>query len=238
MKNKNAALADKIPFWHFDNGLMVYSDGSLGGGFKLCGVDISCSPVDEINQFARQIENLLITAEEGLRLQLFYRVTPNVRDTLKEHENITSEAPEVYRPVSDARLSFIKKNESEKSYFVPEYYFFVRSKPFSYKKQKLWEAQKQFETVTFSEYETHREKFERALKQVESSLAQARLSPKKLSEQEFFNLCFDYLNLSRVENFGRPELRDDKDFLSQSVVSQLTLSDVEVYPDHLRVGDY
>lgn len=237
-KSKHNSLADKIPFWHFDDEFMVYADGSLGGGFKLTGVDISCSPLEDINQFSRQIENLLISTEEGLRLQLFYRVTPDVGEVLQEHELITSKAPEIYYAISKARLDFINKNQTEKNYFVPEFYFFVRSRPYTYKKQKLWESAKQFETITLDEYEKHKEKFKRAFKQVESSLVQAKLNPKRLSDKYFFNLCFDYLNLSRVEKLGRSELRHDNGLLSSSIASQLTLSDVEVYPDHLRIGDY
>jgi conjugal transfer ATP-binding protein TraC len=237
MKNKSVALADKIPFWHFDQGMMVYSDGSLGGGFKLSGLDIDCLPVEDINNFTRQIENILISAEEGLRLQLFYRLTPKVSKLLKEHEAISTEAPDVYRPVAEARLNFIKENESKNAYFVPEYFLFVRSRAFNYRKQKLWESPKKFEAVTHDEYQLHREKFTRALKQVESSLVATKLSPQKISETEWFNLCFDYLNLSRLEKQGRPELRDDKELFSPPLLDQLTLSDVEVFRDHLRVGD-
>lgn len=237
MKNKSVALADKIPFWHFDQGMMVYSDGSLGGGFKLSGLDIDCLPVEDINNFTRQIENILISAEEGLRLQLFYRLTPKVSKLLKEHEAISTEAPDVYRPVAEARLNFIKENESKNAYFVPEYFLFVRSRAFNYRKQKLWESPKKFETVTHDEYQLHREKFTRALKQVESSLVATKLLPQKISETEWFNLCFDYLNLSRLEKHGRPELRDEKELFSPPLLDQLTLSDVEVFRDHLRVGD-
>lgn len=237
MKNKSVALGDKIPFWHFDQGMMVYSDGSLGGGFKLSGLDIDCLPVEDINNFTRQIENILISAEEGLRLQLFYRLTPKVSELLKEHEAISTEAPDVYKPVAEARLNFIKENESKNAYFVPEYFLFVRSRAFNYRKQKLWESPKKFETVTHEEYLLHKEKFTRALKQVESSLVATRLSPQKISETEWFNLCFDYLNLSRLEKHGRPELRDDKELFSPPLLDQLTLSDVEVFRDHLRVGD-
>lgn len=237
MKNKSVALGDKIPFWHFDQGMMVYSDGSLGGGFKLSGLDIDCLPVEDINNFTRQIENILISAEEGLRLQLFYRLTPKVSELLKEHEAISTEAPDVYKPVAEARLNFIKENESKNAYFVPEYFLFVRSRAFNYRKQKLWESPKKFETVTYDEYQLHKEKFTRALKQVESSLVATKLSPQKISETEWFNLCFDYLNLSRLEKHGRPELRDDKELFSPPLLDQLTLSDVEVFRDHLRVGD-
>lgn len=237
MKSKSNTLADRIPFWHFDQGLMVYSDGSLGGGFKLSGLDIDCLPIEDINNFTRQIENILISAEEGLRLQLFYRLTPNVSELLKAHEVISNEAPEVYREVAHARLNFIQENEDNQAYFVPEYYLFVRSRPINYRKQKFWESPKKFEAVTYDEYQLHRDKFTRALKQVESSLLGTKLSPEKISEKEWFDLCFDYLNMSRIEKYGRPEFREEEELFSSPLVDQLTLSDVEVFRDHLRVGD-
>ena len=65
-----------------------------------------------------------------------------------------------------------------------------------------------------------------------------KLSASRLCEKEWFNLCFDYLNMSRLEEHGRPELRNEKELFSSPLVNQLILSDVEVRQDHLRVGDY
>lgn len=231
-------MVDRIPFWHFDHGLMVYADGSLGGGFKLSGFDISCLQAEDINAFNRLLENLLISTDEGLRLQLFYRVSPKVSDLLKEHEAVSSEAPPIYAPVAEARHNFIRKNEESKNYFLPEYYLFVRGKGFSYKKQKLWEPPKKFETLTLDEYKNHREKFERSLKQVESSLASMKLQVSRLTQSQWFDLCFDYLNMSRIENIGRVSLRENDDLFASSIGSQMSLSDLEVHPDHLKIGDY
>jgi len=217
---------------------MVYSDGSLGGAFRLRGFDISCLPADEINQFTRIIENFLISTEEGLRLQLFFRVTPDISRLIKEHEGISAGAPEIYHPVSKARLNFLKQNADSRSYFTPEIFLFVRGKPFSYRKRKFWEAPKKYECVTREEYLAHREKFERSLRQIESSLTHGKLFPQKLSEKEWFNLCFGFLNLSRMESHGAPALRGQEDLFSPSINGQLTLTDIEVYQDHLRIGDY
>jgi conjugal transfer ATP-binding protein TraC len=237
LKNNSAALVDRIPFWHFDRGLMVYNDGSLGGAFQLTGVDIACLPSDEINQFTRQVENLLISAAEGLSLQLFYRLSPSVRPLLEEHEKISAEAPEVYRSVSEARVQFIRVNETAKAYFVPEFYLFVRSRPLNYQKRKFWENAKQFETASFSDYAAHREKFQRSLKQIESSLATARLSPKGLGHNDWFDLCFDYLNFSRIETVGRTRYREDNELFANGMAEQLSLSDIEISRDHLKIDD-
>jgi conjugal transfer ATP-binding protein TraC len=237
MKNKISGLGDHLPFWHFDQGLMVYADGSLGGGFRLRGFDIACLPPEEINQFTRNVENLLVSNEEGLRLQLFYRLSPDIDRLTKAHEAISLEAPEIYRPIAEARLKFLKENASSKIFFTPEIFVFVRGKPFSYRKQKLWESQKRFETMSREEYLAHREKFERSLKQVQSSLEHAKLHPEKLTEKEWFKLCFEYLNFSRTHSQGAPELRDLDNLFSPSLNGQLTLTDFEVHKDHLKIGD-
>ena len=135
-------------------------------------------------------------------------------------------------------LNFFQDNEDRNAYFIPEYYLFVRSRPLNYRKQKFWESPKKFETVTYDEYQLHKDKFARALKQVESSLLATKLSPLKISESEWFDLCFDYLNLSRVECHGRPDLKEENELFSPPLLDQLTLSDVEVNRDYLRVGDY
>jgi L-arabinose isomerase len=64
-----------------------------------------------------------------------------------------------------------------------------------------------------------------------------RVRVEKVSEKEWFDLCFDYLNMSRIEKYGRPEFREEEELFSSPLVDQLTLSDVEVFLDHLRVGD-
>ena len=141
------------------------------------------------------------------------------------------------RDLAEARLNFIKENESKNAYFVPEYLVFIRSRPLNYRKKKFWESTKKFEMVTINEYQEHREKFVRALKQVESSLVATKLLPATISEKEWFELCFEYLNKSRVEKYGHSELRNDQDLFAPPLLNQLTLSDVEVHRDHLRVGD-
>ncbi len=237
MEKNDHVLSGQLPFWHFDSELMVYSDGSLGGAFKLTGFDISCLTPDEINGFTRHIENLLISADEGLRLQVFYRLSPNVQKLIQTHADVSSDACDRYKPIADARLSYFRKNESNRIYFVPETYFFVRSRPHTFKKRRLWESPKLFEHILAEEYEKHKSKFNRALTQIESSLNHAGLEPERLSRCGWFELIFEYLNLDRTERHGRPTLRDEDDIFSPSLVDQLCLTDLEVFPDHLKIGN-
>ena len=58
-------LNEKMQFWHFDDHLMIFSDGSIGGAFRLGGFDISCMTDEEVNGFSRHIENMLLSCDEG-----------------------------------------------------------------------------------------------------------------------------------------------------------------------------
>jgi conjugal transfer ATP-binding protein TraC len=233
-------LSGQIPFWHFDDSedLMVFADGSLGGAFQIQGYDINCKSEDEINNFNRAIENLLVSAEEGLRLQVFYKLTSNVDRLLEKHKEIAASAPEVYGPVAKARHGhFDILAHDQASFFVPELYLFIRSKAHGYKKRKIFDKKELFESIGKEDYKSHQSKFLRSLKQIEASLSHAGLNPKSLSKSQWFDLCFEYLNFDRVMKFGSTNLKSNDDLFAPSIVDQLTLTDLEVERDSLKIGD-
>ena len=232
------SLAERLPFWHLDDDFIVFNDGSLGAGFRLGGFDISCANPDEINLFNRNLEHLLVSCAEGTRLQLFYRLTPNIQKVLADHELVSAGAAPVYEAVREARLKFFKETAAGNGYFVPEIYLFVRSEALFLKKKKLFEKQAQYEQVTKRRYDEHREKFSRLVSQLESSLKQCKLAPVGVGREEWFGLVFSYLNLSRSEKHGVPTLKDSVGPLTQSIVSQLVLTDAEIKRDAIQIGDY
>lgn len=231
------SLGERLPFWHLDDDLVVFNDGSLGAGFRLGGYDISCANADEINQFSRNLEHLLISAPEGVRLQLFYRLTPTVEPILREHERVSEDCPPAYHEVRDARLRFLRETAARGGFFVPEISFFVRGEPLALRKKSLFEKQAQYEQVTRIRYDEHRERFTRILGQLESSLRQCKLAPARMRCEEWFRLIFTYLNFSRSEKHGVPALQESVGPLAQSLVSQLTLTDVAVARDAIRLGE-
>ena len=232
------SLAERLPFWHLDDDFIVFNDGSLGQGFRLGGYDISCASPDEINQINLNFEQLLSSCSEGIKLQLFYRLSPDVQNLLSAHADMSSDCTPAYQAVRDARLKFFGETAKNNGYFVPEIYLFVRSESLLLKKKKLFEKQQQYEQVTEKRYDEHREKFSRQLSQLESSLKQCKLNPAKMNRYEWFKVVFLYLNFSRVEKHGVSNLQDSLGPLAQSLVSQLVLTDAEVKRDAIQIGDH
>src|SRR3990167_8674823 len=104
MKN---ALADKLPYWHLHEDYMVFKDGSLGAGFKIQGLDISSASDGVINSIAQKIENLFVSSEEGLKFQLFYKLTPDVMPLIQGHKLASANAEKLYHEVSASRFEML-----------------------------------------------------------------------------------------------------------------------------------
>lgn len=129
------SLKDKLPYWHFDNDIMVFEDGSLGFGYKLEGFDINCTTSEKINQLSTNLEHLLTGIEEGLSIQFFYKVSSDYQEKINEHENISINAPAIYQDVTEARTEFLKTNMEYHNYFKSDVYLFIRSEKHKYSKQ-------------------------------------------------------------------------------------------------------
>ena len=232
------SLANELEFWHFDQDLMVFKDGSLGAGFKLAGFDMTCATEQAINQLSRGLENLLISADEGMRLQLFYQLNPDVSQLIEQHRKLSSGIGENYKRLAEARVEFYRRNQRDGSYFVPNIFFFVRSKSFAMQKQSLFAADKQFQQISKSEFDSRKAKFLRAVKGIESALAATGLVPTVLKHEEWFNLIFEYLNLDRTERIGTARYREPHSCLDPSVSEQLTLTDFIWDKSSITLGDY
>lgn len=233
---KRSFTAEKIPFFRFDDHLMVYLDGSLGVGFRLGGFDSSCASVDSINAFCQKIENFLSGLNEGLRVQVFYRLTNNAFDVVEQHRAVSGDSSPAYQPIRSARIAFFEKKLEEGQFFVPEIYLFVRSKPLQFKRRKFFEKKEMFEGFPSEQFHAHQERFAILISQIESALRSAGVAPKRLLKTEWVGLCFSYFNLERAEVLGSPVLREPTDALAPSLPSQLALTDISVAEKHLKIG--
>lgn len=235
---KNSALAEKLPYWHFDGNFMVFSDGSVGGGFQLQGFDISFLNDASINAFNLKIENLLNALPEDTRLQVFYKMTPNVEKLLRNHEEISSKAIETYGPISKARHAFFQENATQKNYFVPEIYLFIRSEPYPYKRKKIFEKVEPYQSILVDDYKKFQERFSRTLAQVESALHQCNLNPEALKSEMWFDLIFESMNFSRASRVGPSHLRMSQGIGAASLPSQLALTDLQIERDAVKQDDH
>ena len=222
-----------MPFWHLEkDGLMVYADGSLGCGFELRGVDIGTQTNEFINALSMKLENVLTSAPQGLKLQFFYRPTSSIEGVLREHEAVSQDAPDNYRPIVESRTDFLRSIQNCNGFFTPKITLFIRGNPHNFSKRKLWQSARKFEHITRERFDEHRDEFCRDKEQVVSSLNNAGLTGRELKSHEWFKILFSYFNLSRSEKLKVPNLTN------APLSFQCILEDVHRHKSHLEIGDY
>ena len=113
-------------FVFLNDNFMIFSDGSMGAGFKLSNMDISCKSNEEINFFTKNVENFLKSLDESVRLQVFYKLSPDVSGILKEHKNISDLDDDILKEVNLSRINNFEKSMESKNYFSTNIYFFIR----------------------------------------------------------------------------------------------------------------
>ena len=208
----------------------------MGVGFCLVGKDISVSVPEEINKFNQAIETALITADEGIRLQVFFELSSDADKLISTHCAISGRSSSALKSIVASRAAFHYQKSRKGNYFEPNVYLFIRSDPNQYKRQRLFEKPEKFKQVCEEEYQVQKKRFERQSVQIFSSLVAAGLDPKKLDERTWSNLLFRYFNLERSERIGIPTFSTSDCPLSSSITNQLILSDVTVFPRHIQIG--
>ncbi|MBF0361157.1 MAG: ATP-binding protein [Oligoflexia bacterium] len=257
----SASLVNHLPFWHFDGDLMVYGDGSVGCGFKIEGKDIVNLLNNEINDFTVSLENLINTIPEGTRTQIFYRLSNKVTPMINRHvaategvdknnennesreskaskESVNSVNADPYKNIFDSRINHLKNKVNKGEFFTPEIYLFIRSNPFNYSSKKIWERKQNFKSIGQQKYEEQKERFNKIIKQVDSGLGSCGLQPRMLKQEEWVNLLYEYLNLSRSEKISPPKLREGDQLFASTLGDQIVLSDVGFDKHGLEIGDY
>jgi len=234
--NKTASLSAQLPVWQFVNDFLAFSDHSFSAGFKIQGIDISCMDHQEINLIVDQLEKTLLSLDSGCRLQIFYRLHPNVTERLKHHLEVSKDATPDLREVAMFRHQFLKNLADKGTFFRPEIFIFIRSSRPQLKPLRFFEKEKKWQAISELELENNLKYFEKVVKQVESSLTASGFQPRTLENQEWMDLMFQHLNPERPDQIGFPLLQPDDNHFSNSLADQLCLTDLEVHPKGIKTG--
>ena len=234
--SKNHALSDQISVWHFDGDILIFSDGSLGAGFKIEGIDTSSASVEEINEYGRKLEEIPVSLPEGTSIQFRYQMSRDSEKIIERHRQASSHGNEACRKIARHRIEFMREQQKSGRHFSPSLFLFLRSRPIRHKKASLFARSDRFLSVSKEEYESRKKSFERTIKRLES--AADFLGPKTLSRREWFSLLFEHFNLDRKERIGEPQLREMESLFSPTLTEQFLLTDVRVCADSLKIGQY
>lgn len=231
-------IANKIPFFGFEDHFMVYTDGSLGVGYKLTGADISTASPEETNAIVEKLETMLVGLPQNIKAQVFYQLKDLAQGVIEEHKQISEHCDPKYQPIRNARMEFLENKLKESNFYIPEVYLFIRSSPLVLPKRRFFERASHFEGFPEKVFEQLKQKFEILTTQIESALSSASLGPVLLKNQEWFDLSFQYFNFKRSRKIGLPVLRSNSDAFAPLVSEQLALTNISVSENHLGSDGY
>ena len=220
------SLQDQMPYWHFDGTTMIFSDGSLGAGFQLKGLDINCSTTEETNEIAGSLEHLVSGMDEGISLQVFHKVSTDHREKIRAHAKEGGSPSPAYGEIKHSRIAFLKENMELGEYFKTDTFLFVRSQPHGYPRRWFWESQRKYEGIFEKDYDTFKKTFARSVRKMENALNRCGLSPVGMTPKDWHGLCFAYFNPQRVEKLGIPKYRRDDSLFSPTFTDQICGTDV------------
>lgn len=232
-ENKYAHLGDQLPMWHFENNYLIFNDGSIGSGFTLSGLDISTATNDVINEVCQNLANLLNSVDEKMRVQFFYRVTPDVSKIIDTHAGESNLDHRELEPIIHSRIKFLRSNMQLGNFYHPEIFFFLRSESYQTKKGLLGKNPK-FAQILENDFQEHESKFTKSVTQAKEHLEGMQLKVTSLKSDQWFKLMFEFFNLERSNNIGVADFRSDGD-LSPSLLEQLILSDLFVSQDGIQI---
>jgi conjugal transfer ATP-binding protein TraC len=86
------ALADQLQIWGVDEGKIVFSDGSLGFGLKITGVDVSTWDDPRIDKLATQLNTFLNGLPAGIDFQIVQDIEPASAKILEENVKLGERA--------------------------------------------------------------------------------------------------------------------------------------------------
>lgn len=223
-------LANRLQVWGFEEGVTVFSDGSLGSGLLLSPIDISCKADEEINSLKKKISGFLGGLSAGIRFQILQDISSGNESVISAHEQtLVPSALDVTREITRERVDRLRAEDKAGLLPVKRLYLFLRL-PFStpLKKPGLF-SKNRAEALTEKRLAGEIEVFKRKLNDIKDSLSSLGIAAATLSEGDTFKMMFGYWN---PDSEGGP----DPGMISHDVRDQVCLTDVVVGLDHFILG--
>lgn len=227
----DATLANRLQIWGFEDGITVFKDFSLGAGFKISSLDISCQTDETINVLKESLRQFLNGLPAGLSLQFAQEIVPGNIEIIRKHEktslgNISDLAKEIVKERTD------KFSALDELGLLPKQnlYLFVRKSfektpektgwfsLFSKKKTDLSEAHLQVEI----------RHLERVLENLAANLSALEIKTERMTDQDVFKMAFGQWNPGH--KIEAPQMS------AQDVRDQVILTDAVLGLDHFVLG--
>jgi len=219
---KDASLAEELPYWDFLDGSMAHAvlfDGSLVGGLKVQLIDIECFDENKINHLTMGLRSALNSVSEGTSLQFFLRVRSDYSDTLKAHKDSkTTDIHPLVESIANFREKSLMSAMNNGELYRPEHFVYVRVKPAPAKSISIFKKKEVFSENSAEAYEATLESLEQNIGTLISSFESLGLSCRQLSREELIQNIYTFLNPKRSLSEPAPSVQTSDELDIEKVV--------------------
>lgn len=218
---KDASLAEELPYWDFIEGPKAHAilfDGSLVGGLRIKLIDIECFDENETNQFTMGLRSALNSISEGTSLQFALSVRSDFSDVIESHtKGKASEIHPLVKRIADYREESLTRSADQGQLYRPELFVYVRTPVVEAKKVSIFKKKEVFSEETASAYQETLEVLGQNIETLVSSFEGLGLSCEELTREEMLRNVYGFLNPKRsrtepppkVKTFGESDIEKD-----------------------------
>lgn len=225
------ALADKIQVWGFEDDFVVFKDGSFGFGFKLNYADISTWNQGAINSFIQNIDNLLSSITESLKLQFVQEISNKNGEWLNNHRYLQNEnSNQQIMDLTNDRICRLEEQnkKNELPFHGLKLYVRTSSEMKGGFKFSLFQKEKEFYEFTELEFQKMLESADALKVQIERLLLGVGLSPRVLTQKEIIEDIYTQWNPNRNLDLAY--------FDPEYILPYLLYSDVSITEKGFNIG--
>jgi len=196
------ALADQLQIWGIDEGKIIFSDGSLGFGLKLTGVDVSTWDDSRIDKLATQLNTFLNGLPAGIDFQIVQDIEPASSRIIEENQKLGEKATDplvqaLHRERADAFRSEIAAGTLPQNTLR---LFVRRPMPVgAFTKPKFFSKPKNFEPIAKELFSREHRAVCHLESEMSAALQNIGVRAEPMSQQEITELVYQQWNPLRRE---------------------------------------
>ncbi len=220
-KQKDASLAENLPYWDFIDGPNAHAilfDGSLVAGLRVGLIDVECFDESETNHFTMGLRSALNSVSEGTSLQFVLGVRSDFSDVLGKHKAGKAEnIHPLVKSIADYREKSLSAAMDSGELYRPELFVYVRTPVVDAKKVSIFKKKELFSDESAKAYQDTLEVLGQNIETLVSSFEGLGLSCKELGRDEILSNVYEFLNPKRsksepvpqVKTFVEPDIEKD-----------------------------
>lgn len=202
------ALSEELPYWEFFAEPVphaVLTNGHIVRGAKVSLRDIECLDDSEVNSFTDTLRATLNSLAEGVRVQFCLAVDSDFSESISGHCNLKAQQlPKIVDEISRQRIERLEGAQSSGELYRPKLVVFLQMPMLTPKRQGFFKRQEEFESVNEAVYAESLEALNENFESLLSGLRSCGLDCTSLSDLEFKDYIYRFLNPSRKEHSPTP----------------------------------